>query len=248
MQRRFDVIFFSRKISIWTGWLFLAAAGLCSAQTVRPLIDENVVRGAGKPAKGRIEYFNDSLQPLNVVLESKSFSVSETGEISYRPLDSGVQLKLSSMSFRLPPQQSYTVFYEASADAVPAWFVIYASFSGFRERTAQGLRVQVQLPHTIYLLPRQSIQKNELTVITSEYLTKDNKVLVRVRNAGNAFGRVLESDVSNGGARATQGGFPLFPQSERQVEIPWTAGVSPSKLVLRLEHFTLEHSVSQAEQ
>jgi hypothetical protein len=244
---RMDVIFSPRKISIWAGWLFWAA-GLCSAQTVRPLIDENVVRGPGKPAKGRIEYFNDSLQPLSVVLESKSFSVSETGEISYRPLDSGIQLKLSTMSFRLPPQQSYTVFYEASADAVPVWFVIYASFSGFRERTAQGLRVQVQLPHTIYLLPKQTIQKNELTIVAAQYVPGDKKVLVKVRNAGNAFGRVLESDVSNGGARDTQGGFPLFPQSERQVEIPWTAGVNPSKLVLHLEHFTLEHSVSQAEQ
>jgi hypothetical protein len=244
---RMDVIFSPRKIRIWAGWLFWAA-GLCSAQTVRPLIDENVVRGPGKPAKGRIEYFNDSLQPLNIVLESKSFSVSETGEISYRPLDSGVQLKLSTMSFRLPPQQSYAVFYEASADTVPAWFVIYASFSGFRERTAQGLRVQVQLPHTIYLLPKQAIQKNELTVVAAEYVPGDNKVLVKVRNAGNAFGRVLESNVSNGGARTTQGGFPLFPQSERQIEVPWTAGVNPSKLVLRLEHFTLEHSVSRAEQ
>ncbi len=247
MPYRRDVIFSPRKISIWAGWM-VVAAGLCLAQTVRPLVDENVVKAPGKPAKGKIEYSNDSLQPLNVVLEAKSFSVSETGEISYHPLDPGIQLKLSTMSFRLLPQQSYTVFYEASADKIPAWFVVYASFSGFRERTAQGLRIQVQLPHTIYLLPKQSLQKNDLTVVTSEYLAKDKKVLVKIRNAGNAFGRVLEADLSTGRTESTQGGFPLFPQSERQVEIPWTAGVTPSKLVLRLEHFTLEHPVSQVEQ
>jgi len=243
---RCDVIFSPRKISIWALWLCFVAT-VCSAQTVSPLIDENVVKGTGRAAKGKIEYFNNSLQPLNVVLEAKSFSVSVAGEVSYRPLDNGIQLKLSTMSFRLPPQQSYTVYYQASSDKIPAWFVVYASFSGFRERTPQGLRIQVQLPHTIYLLPKQSIHKDELTVVTSDYLAKDKKVLVRVRNAGSAFGRVLESDISNGRARDTQGGFPLFPQSERQIEIPWTADVIPTKLVLHLEHFALEHAVSQVE-
>src|SRR6266536_2469949 len=44
------------------------------------------------PAKGRVEYVNDSLTPLNVVLEHKSFSVSETGATRYRPLDVGRRL------------------------------------------------------------------------------------------------------------------------------------------------------------
>ncbi len=243
-MRSCDVIFTPWKISIWICCLFLAVcAG--SAQTVRPLIDENVIKGSGRLAKGKIEYTNDSLQPLNVVLEAKSFSLSVTGEISYRSLDEGIQLKLSTMSFRLQPQQSYTVYYEASADKIPAWFVVYASFSGFRERTAQGFRIQIQLPHTVYLLPKESIHKDELTVVACEYWAKDQKVLATVRNAGSAFGRVLESDVSNGRKQATQGGFPLFPMSDRQIEIPWTANVNPSKLVLRLEHFSLEHSVTQ---
>jgi hypothetical protein len=59
--------------------LVLGAA--VSAQTVRPVINELV----GNPVKGRVEYVNDSLTPLNVVLEARSFTVSETGEISYRP-------------------------------------------------------------------------------------------------------------------------------------------------------------------
>ncbi len=60
------------------------------AQTVRPVINE-----MGNPSKGRVDYVNDSLTPLNVVLEAKSFTVSETGEISYRPLDPNIHLKLS---------------------------------------------------------------------------------------------------------------------------------------------------------
>jgi len=103
--------------------VFALSAGV-SAQTVRPLINE-----LSNPAKGRVEYVNDSLTPLNVVLEPKSFTVSETGEITYRQLDASVHLKLSTTSFRIQPQQTYYVFYEASSPQSPSWFVIYAGFS-----------------------------------------------------------------------------------------------------------------------
>src|SRR5262249_16389139 len=107
-----------------------------AAQTVKPVIAE-----LGNPAKGRIEYYNDSLKPLNVVLETKSFTVSDTGEITYRPLDTTVHLKLSATSFRVMPQQSYYVFYEADTAEAPAWFVVYAAFSGFPFRTQQGMNI-----------------------------------------------------------------------------------------------------------
>src|SRR5208282_5514514 len=123
------------------------------AQTVRPVIAE-----LGNPAKGRVEYVNDGLTPLNVVLEAKSFTVSETGEISYRALDPNIHLKLSTTSFRVQPQQTYYVFYEASSPQIPSWFVIYASFSGFPFRTAQGMNVRLQLPHTVYLLPKHAVE------------------------------------------------------------------------------------------
>jgi hypothetical protein len=55
----------------------LALSASAIAQTVRPVISE-----LGNPAKGRVEYVNDSLTPLNVVLEAKSFAVSEKGEIN----------------------------------------------------------------------------------------------------------------------------------------------------------------------
>ena len=94
-------------------WILLLA-GAASSQTVKPVVAE-----LGNPAKGRIEYYNDSLTPLNVVLEAKSFTVSETGEISYRPLDETVHLKLSTTSFKIMPQQSYYVFYQADTAAAP---------------------------------------------------------------------------------------------------------------------------------
>src|SRR5260370_876298 len=81
---------------------------LSHAQTIRPVISEYTA----KVAKGSIELVNPGLTPLTVIIEPKSFSVSETGDITYRPLDRTIQLKLSAMSFQIPPQQSYFIFYE----------------------------------------------------------------------------------------------------------------------------------------
>lgn len=223
----------------------LSASPLFS-QTVQPLIDENIVKGPGKTASGKIEYVNDSLQTLSVVLEAKSFTVSDTGDLSYRPLDEDIHVKFSTMSFRIPPKQNFFVFYEASADKLPSWFVVYATFGGFKEKTQEGFRIQIQLPHTIYLLPKQELQKEELVVRVAEYRPGEKKVVVRVENTGPSFGRVLEADVSSIKNTSTQGGFPVFPFSQRQVDIPWDAAGNPSKLLLRLAHFKLEQGVTSA--
>ena len=223
---------------------FLLSAAPLFAQTVQPLIDENVVKGPGKTASGKIEYINDSLQTLSVVLEAKSFTVSDAGELSYRPLDEGILAKFSTMSFRIPPKQNFFVFYEASADKLPSWFVVYATFGGFKERTQEGFRIQIQLPHTIYLLPKQELQKEELVIRVAEYRPTEKKVVVRVENTGPSFGRVLEANITSIKDKSAQGGFPLFPFSQRQVDIPWDATGNPSKLQLRLAHFKLEQGVT----
>src|SRR5258708_32810341 len=73
--------------------LFFSLNSPLLAQTVRPLIDENVVKGPGKNARGKIEYINDSLQPLNVLLDWISFTVADTGDLSYGPLCAGLHTK-----------------------------------------------------------------------------------------------------------------------------------------------------------
>src|SRR6185437_1357643 len=195
--------------------LVLVLGVAASAQTVRPVINELV----GNPVKGRVEYVNDSLTPLNVVLEAKSFTVAESGEISYRPLDPGVHVKFSATSFRIQPQQTYYVFYEATSPQVPAWFVIYANFTGFAFRTAQGMNVRLQLPHTVYLLPKQSVDKAEIRVVRSEVNPHDNKVLLEVENTGDNFGRVLQTQLASGKKKQDAPGFPIFPHSKRILEV-----------------------------
>lgn len=221
------------------GILALALSAAAIAQTVRPVISE-----LGNPAKGRVEYVNDSLTPLNVVLEAKSFTVSENGELSYRPLDPNIHLKLSATSFRIQPQQTYYVFYEASAPPSPAWFVIYASFSGFPFRTAQGMNVRLQLPHTVYLLPKQRAEKADVRVVRAEFDAADNKVLLEVENTGDNFGRVLQTQLADGKKKQDAPGFPIFPHSKRILEVPLDAkphrDTVPTEVSFQFDNFKVE--------
>lgn len=230
----------------------LLASGLCLlamnasalAQTVRPLIDE-----LGNPAKGRIEYVNDSLTPLNVVLEAKSFTVSETGEISYRPLDADVRLRLSTTSFRIQPQQTYYVFYEASSPKSPTWFVLYAAFSGFAFRTSQGMNVRLELPHTVYLLPKQSVEKSEVHVERAELNATENKVLLEVENTGNNFGRVLQTQLVYSKKKQEAPGFPIFPHSKRILEVALEEKAEgenvPVEVTLQFQNFKVEEKLQR---
>lgn len=230
------------RYSLQAACLFLSTMSLL-AQTVRPVIDENTVSGPGKKAKGRIEYVNDSLEALTVTLDTQSFTVSDTGEMLYRPLDKGIHIKFSTTSFRIPPKQNYLVFYEAYADEVPSWFVVYATFAGYKEKTAEGLKIHLLLPHTIYLLPKQEVKKDELVIKKANYDPGSQIVTVRVENTGPMFCRVLETDVTSVKDKASNNGFPVFPHSQREVEIPWPGRDGPTKLTLQLERFRLEQSI-----
>lgn len=212
--------------------------GKASAQTVRPLIAE-----LGNPAKGRVEYVNDSLTPLNVVLEAKSFTVAESGQIAYRDLDPSIHLRLSVTSFRLLPQQSFYVFYEAITDASPAWFVIYAAFSGFPFKTQAGMSVRLELPHTVYLLPKHSLAKADVVVNHTEFMAAEKKLVVEVENTGDNFGRVQQTLVAFGKKKEEAPGFPVFPHSKRRMEIPLDEDGTPSGVELQFPNFKIEQSV-----
>lgn len=213
-------------------------------QTVRPLINE-----LGNPAKGHVEYVNDGLTPLNVVLEAKSFTVTETGDILYRQLDPDVHLKLSTTSFRIQPQQTYYVFYEASAPKSPTWFVIYAAFSGFPFRTQQGMNVRLELPHTVYLLPKGSIERPDIIIDRADLNSAANKVTVEVENQGDNFGRVFETNLVYDKKKQEAPGFPVFPHSKRILEIPLEQKAEgenvPVEITLQFQKFKLEQKLQR---
>src|SRR5688572_11856436 len=103
-----------RSIPLVFSW-FLTTP-LLAAQSVTPPIAEYQQR-----AKSSFQLQNSTLFPLTVVLEVRGFRVTEEGEVEDVPLDtSRVRVKLSEMSFRIPPRGSHRVFYEATGDSLPA--------------------------------------------------------------------------------------------------------------------------------
>jgi len=215
----------------------LLGATVCAGQTIRPVLSEYALS-----AKGRVELTNDSTVPLTVIVTPKSFEVSETGEISYGPLSAEIHLKLSSMSFRIAPKQSYYVFYEAKADKLPAWFVMYFEFSGYPVRDHSGLNVQVDLPHTVYLLPKQTFKRDDLEV-SAKFDGASKKVIVTTFNKGATVGRVLTTEAQGHGQKVQGVGFPIYPGRKRITELPWEGDTAPEKVILNLEGSKVERAV-----
>ncbi|MCC6928255.1 MAG: hypothetical protein IT359_04595 [Gemmatimonadaceae bacterium] len=204
-------------------------------QSVRPSVVEYPVQG-----RGRFELVNETLFPLTVVLEPRGFSVDEQGNLTDLPLDTtNVELRLSAMSFRIPPLGTYTVSYEARARQLPAWFMVLAAMTG--ARTSTGLNVRLELPHVVYLLQKDPLARSAVAVRSFDFDSAGRKAVLELENTSDALGRVLASELSVDGKHgAPFGGFPLFPRSRRRVEVPWDGSGQPDRVVLRFARFTLD--------
>lgn len=214
------------------GW---AAVSPVAAQSVSPPIAEYQEK-----ARSSFQLHNGSLFPLTVVLEVRSFSVTEAGEVVDLPLDTTrVRVKLSAMSFRIPPRGSYRVFYEADADSLPAWFNILSAMSG--ARTDEGLNVRLLLPHVVYLNQKRPLQRREVGIGAFELDPSTRKMRIQLENLGPHLARVLQVNVTDGQTTSEPtGGFPLFPYSRRWTEVPWDGTGLPNRLSVRFARFTLD--------
>jgi hypothetical protein len=221
-------------------WLCIALL-LCGcrafAQTVSPVIVQYKVK-----ASGRITLVNNTLTPMAVVLEPKSFSITPQGNGVYRPLDPDIHLKLSTMSFRIEPGQSYYVFYKATATRLPAWFTIYSVFSSLHHEG--GLDVRILLPHTVYLYPKKPLgrEKDEISVNMAAYILTQKKVVCEIENSGPDLQRVEEVRVISPTESTTAPGFPLLPGGKRQVEIGWTEKEVPQTVILQFPGFAVKQA------
>jgi hypothetical protein len=191
-------------------------------------------------ARSSFQLHNPSIFPIVVVLEVRGFSISEQGEVIDTPLDtSRIHVKLSEMSFRIPPRVTRTVFYEATGDSLPAWFNILSAMSG--TRTESGLNVRVLLPHVVYLNQKQPLRRADLAIRRIELDSGGKKVRVLLENLSPKLGRVYQLSVSDDGHTSQPGGgFPLMPRSRRWAEVDWPNATPPSRVALRLSRFTLD--------
>jgi hypothetical protein len=217
----------------------LAAPISATAQSVSPPIAEYQQR-----ARSSFQLINTGLFPLSVVLEVRGFSVTGQGEVQDAPLDtSRVHVKLSAMSFRIPARGTYTVFYEATADNLPAWFNVVSALSGARTET--GLNVRVLLPHVVYLNQKQPLRREQVAVRSLELDRAAGKLRVQLENLGPNLGRVQQVTASAGKTTSPPGaGFPLFPHMLRWTEVEWPGPVAPERLTIRFSRFSLDTLLS----
>jgi P pilus assembly chaperone PapD len=223
--------------------LLLVISSCCAfAQTVAPVI----VEYKGK-AEGRISLVNNTTLPMAVVLQPQSFSITPEGKGVYRPLDPDIHVKLSAMSFRIDPGQTYYVFYSATADKLPAWFTVYSVFSSAQHRP--GLDVRILLPHTVYIYPKKSKGKENVQLTKAVYVSKSRKILCDLENNTPDLARVQEMRITGAEkVSASAAGFPLLPGGHRHVEVAWDESEPPKVVVLELEHSTIKQNISTSDQ
>lgn len=234
--RRLD---YRNRMAQILGALLLGLVGIAAqAQTVGPVIVEY-----REKARGKFEIANNSPFPLYVVLEPKSFDLMEAGQVKYRPLDGGIHLRLSATSFSVPPRGTHYVFYEATADKLPVWFVIFNTIGGLPDQS--GLTVRLVLPHTVYLLQKQKFRKTDVQIPGAEFEPQTGNGVVELVNSSPYLGRVQSVEILSDVKKDKQllGGFPLFPHSTRRVEFVWNKPERPTSVVIRFEHFKVQRKL-----
>jgi len=218
---------------IGAGW-----AQTVGAQTIQPLVAEYQTN-----ARGRVEVRNNGDVPLQVVVEPRGFSVGEDGHLRDEPLPAGISVTLSAMSFRLPAHQSRFVFYQASSDRAPAWFVLYANLSGYPKRDSSGVNVQLELPHVVYILPKETLRSSDVRVVESRFNRETKRVEIVVQNDGALFGRIAQVQVAGGGDRITAPGFPLFPGGRRRIDVAWPNEAQPETVHITAPNVSVRHAI-----
>jgi hypothetical protein len=229
----------SRGFLLLLGGSCLVSAQIVAAQSVSPPIAEYQER-----TRSSFQLQNASIFPITVVLEVRGFTITERGEVVDVPLDtSRIHVKLSEMSFRLPPRGTHTVFYEATSDSLPTWFNILSAMSG--SRTDNGLNVRILLPHVVYLNQKQPLRREEVAIRALEFDPRAKKALVQLENLGPNLGRVYQLTVADGRNSSQPGaGFPLLPRRRRWAEVSWESATPPTRLMVRFSRFTIDTTLT----
>jgi hypothetical protein len=210
------------------------------AQTISPVVVEYPDK-----ADGKFQVYNDADIPLTVTVEPHSFTVDSTGKAVFRKLDPGLKVTLSSTSFKLAPKQTYYVFYKATTETYPNWFCIYATITG--PMTDTGLKLALELPHTVYLTGHKSLDQSQLGWNRAETMMNGDKrqISAEIENHGAELTRVQEVEVVSDSGKQTVPGFPLFPGQKRQIEMDWDQPGMPQQIVLKFPKFKVESPLKE---
>jgi hypothetical protein len=210
------------------------------AQTVSPPVAEYQEK-----ARSSFQLINGSIFPLTAVLEVKGFDITERGDVVEVPLDTArLRVKLSATSFRIAPRSTYTVFYEATGDSLPAWFHVVAALSG--ARTDTGINLRILLPHVVYLNQKAPLRKESVVLHRFEVDPATGKARALLENTSGQLGRVIELAFDSPAGDSRYGGFPLLPGHRRWVELDWNRPSPPNRLAFRTARFSFDTALVAA--
>jgi hypothetical protein len=203
----------SKVVVLWAAVCFnVLAAAIGHAQTLSPPIAEY-----RQKADGTLTLRNDGDNALVAILEVRSFSVDGDGKIQYGPADAKVNVQLGSNSFSIPPHQGHYVFYKATCAQAPCWFAIINTLTQ-ATRVTTGLRINIILPHLVYVYQKAKLKKDDLRVEVSP-ADKAGRYELKFTNLSGKLERVETIQLKGFGARGPFGGFPLFPGGTRSVTL-----------------------------
>jgi hypothetical protein len=143
---------------------------------------------------------------MAVVLETRSFTVDEHGQVQYRSLDAGIQIQMGASSFVLRPHDRRMIFYKASFPSAPVSFSIIPTMT--KAVAVTGVRINYILPHMIYVYQKEKLQRSDINV-------KLEDGVLHVQNLSRKLGRVIAVQAS----KEELGGFPLFPGQTRDLPV-----------------------------
>jgi hypothetical protein len=198
-----------------------------SAQGISPLIQQ-IPANRNNRATGQFTVTNTGIQPLATVLEAKSFSVDETGQMETHDLDRSIHLRLSEMSAKIPPSAVHVFNFEVVCDHAPCWFQIYSS-NGEARAVKRGVGVRIMLGETIYVYQSLLVRGDVVTA------WRDPQTLV-LENHGDSFGHAKDVQVRYDGKTVGGHTFPLFPHSRRIIHFDR----APQKVSIVFEKFKLD--------
>lgn len=228
--------------SIW-GAAAVALAIVANATAIRAQTVSPVILEYREKAKGSFQITNDTVVPMSVSIEPRSFSVDPEGNPKFRKLDEQINVRLSATSFRLGPRQTFTIFYDASARQVPAWFTIYSTITG--PPNPNGLQLAVELPHTVYLLTRKPLAREAVAVLRANFRSGPvPEIEAEIDSRGQEFARVQLVEVFSASGKKEYGGFPLFPGQHRLLILEWDLPGAPQRVVLTFEKFKVEQAIT----
>jgi hypothetical protein len=182
-----------------------------------------------------------------VTLEAVNFEVGADRKITRSQLDPHMHVKFSQSGVRIGPKDSTHVFFDASAESYPAWFMIYATFR--RAEPQPGVNLAMQLGHPVYMYQKEAIAKDEVTLQKISFDPASHKLSISVENHGDKLARPYVSFPQLHDDQYRMRLYPVFPRTTTTTSFDLTEdgvlkNVLLSSVVVEFDHFKLPGSVS----